>query len=299
MWTIRNGSRCTLRLQSQFTDEQWVRQPASEIPAGHEVTFAARASGMMNGVEGKVVYDVEVPDDGPVCAAIHLTFEVPVFGYSKFTKRSPAYIALRMQNNTGNHPHVQLLVVDDESGNEQRNQEVLRYIQQQEAGFERIRRSFVQQSSVPIANPRLITVTGQPVAQAPMGVAVVDGTFGPPPVQQQQQFGMMSRGHAEVHPEPPPVLVAKDHAAQMNENARLLTEMLANNTVGSEADFVQELLVDCRRQMRMAHGMLENVTDEEDMMTLLGANDTLAGAVEQCNEKMKQQEEEPESLLSS
>ena len=64
MWTIRNGTECTtLRLVKAVTDEEWVRYPADEILPGYEVSFAARAKGMMNGVEGKVVYDVEVCEE--------------------------------------------------------------------------------------------------------------------------------------------------------------------------------------------------------------------------------------------
>merc|ERR1712023_321299 len=136
-YIIRNDSRCSLQLDTSFTDELWVREPVS-IAAGTEVTFAARSNSIMNGVEGKVVFGVEVHDDGPICSALHLTFQVPLVGYSKFTKRAPSYLLLRMQNSSGNHPRVQLTVEDnsDEASGVARGEEVSRYIQEQEAGFE-------------------------------------------------------------------------------------------------------------------------------------------------------------------
>jgi len=41
-----------------------------------EASFAARARGVMNGIEGKIIYDVQLSDGGPICSALHLTFEV-------------------------------------------------------------------------------------------------------------------------------------------------------------------------------------------------------------------------------
>ena len=104
-----------LRLVKALTDEEWVRSPAEEILPGYEVSFAARASGMMTGVEGKVVYEVEIPDGGPVCSAVHLSFEVPVLGYNAVTKRAPQYLTCRMEKASGNHPHFQLLVLDNDT----------------------------------------------------------------------------------------------------------------------------------------------------------------------------------------
>jgi len=94
-------------------------------------------------------------------------------------------------------------------------------------------------------------------------------------------------------------LGAAEHTTQMMENTKLLSEMVANDTVSPEADFMQELLVDCRRQMRMVAGILESETDEEAIGALLTANDALAQVVEECTQKLNAQQDSGEDLLSA
>jgi len=302
-YTIRNGSKCTLNLHSSFTDEVWVKEPTS-VKAGEEITFAARSNGMMNGVEGKVVFEVVVPDDGPVCSALHLTFEVPFMGYSKFTKRAPPYLGLRMQNDRGNHPRVSLLVIDAEdevAGDMARGEEVQRYVMQQEAGFERIRRSQRQQTG-PSMRGRLVTVKGTPVTQVAPGTILVDATLPGASLPHSQPAGQQDFARefaAAQQQSQQQTLGAAEHTTQMMENTKLLSEMVANDTVSAEADFMQELLVDCRRQMRMVAGILESETDEEAIGALLTANDALAQVVEECTQKLNAQQDSGEDLLSA
>ena len=94
-----------------------------------------------------------VPADPPTATASGSVtlqkIKVPVMGYSKYTKRAPGYLNLKLdvlcsppspplthpcgvQSDRGNHPSVHLLVTDnDDDGGEIRLQETRRYINEQ------------------------------------------------------------------------------------------------------------------------------------------------------------------------
>ena len=259
-----------LRLVKALTDEEWVCVPGEEILPGYEVSFAARARGMMNGVEGKVVYDVEVPDGGPVCSALHLTFEVPVLGYNSVTKRAPQYLTVRLDKTGGSHPHFQLLVLDNDTdaATEVRAKEVRRYVQQQAAGFERMRRQMPPMTTVaPQGLPNAITVQGVPVSHAPIGTTVVNASLG----------GL-------VHPEAVTGVEPAQHLVAMQETTALLGDMLATNAVLTQAEAAKLLIADARRLIQLLPGMVQRVPpNQEDLINdLLTANDRLEEATQEC-----------------
>ena len=65
----------------------------------------------------------------------------------------------------------------------------------------------------------------------------------------------------------------------MRANSQLLSDMARNNTVKEEDAFCREVTAECRKQMEMAQHMLVAMTNEEEVMELLGAHDQLAEVV--------------------
>ena len=148
-----------------------------------------------------------------------------------------------------------------------RAKEVRRYLQQQAAGFERIRRKAPAPTG-PQAVMNTITVQGTPVSSVPRrGGPVVNASLG-----------------GIVHPEASTGVEPQQHLAAMRETTALLGDMLAGNTVATQPEAASILVTDARRLMDLLPGVVERVlSSHEDLINdLLTANDLIEDAAREC-----------------
>jgi len=206
-----------------------------------------------------------------------------VIGFNTFTKRCPKYLRLGLEEEKGRHPHVTLTVQDSqtEAGVEAREREVRRYLDQKAAGFLRVERGAADSSVEPSLSSSGVssgaTVQGRLVTTVPSGSLLVEGSLA------EESPG--SRQTGEVFPEPQ-IATSRDidailHLREMKENARVLSLMLDQGTVLTEATICKDILKESRWQMDVLPGLLEKSVDEDEISEMLATNDRLADAIEQ------------------